>query len=299
MVGERYVLHVQGDRLEVAFVEFGRVTQCRRASPIPTWAGQVAAHEERGPMLSYRSGAWRSERPMRNRLAVLGNLHGHGRSCGRRLGVRQLQRSACLRSSNLPRPRQRSSGTTARPGLSNESLLRGRPDGTISRRVPGARRPVGGLSAGIHPRRRARTDAGALGRARAAVDGRARERDRAIRTRTSCAACPMAPPGRSASLRPAARPAPEILVLRFTTTWERDAGAVDSSRASRSAGRLAPVSGDEVWLSASCGNLDADCCERFLHYRRRHAGTTDGASADARRTLHVGLDQGHAVRFPR
>ena len=58
---------------------------------------------------------------------------------------------------------------------------------------------------------------------------------------------------------------------------------------------LAPVNEREAWLSASCGNLDADCCERFLHYR---AAVGDGRpSADARRTLHVGLDQGYAVRL--
>jgi hypothetical protein len=68
------------------------------------------------------------------------------------------------------------------------------------------------------------------------------------------------------SVRRAADQPADILVLRYTTIWERMPVPSFFPR-EPTPSALAPVSEREAWLSASCGNLDADCCERFLHYR--------------------------------
>ena len=207
MAGERYVLHIQGDRLEVAFVDLGRLHHQFRLRQSRHWAGQVARTRRAADSeLSVRNVA--TERPDGNRLAVLGSSPDHGGSYGRRLGDDMVQPGARMGPHHAKlRGLLRYDGS---PGLSTRLLLGARL-ASARRRVPGARRQLVVCRRGYIGAVGDGDDAGALGRARRCrrwPGRRARPSDPPC---TAFAACPMAPPGRSASVRRAADQPAEIL----------------------------------------------------------------------------------------
>ena len=263
MVGERYVLHIQGERLEVAFVDLG---ESRNAVSFSNealgWAS--SAHQDPWPMLTYRSGTWRNE-PMAGigwpywgiskvMAGAAGDAWAFANYSERVPGLLEFAKTTPVIL--------RYDGTR---WVVDENLLAGRPDWHLS---DGCQSPDGqwwfvGVDVAA-PSGRGRILARWDGRElhSMAEPGRGSERSGLYRIRCM----PDGTIWASGELRPAKDQPLEILLMRLSGRWERIA-VPDFFPREASAGSLAPVSADEVWLAASCGSSDPVCCERFLHYR--------------------------------
>ena len=264
MVGERYVLHVQGDRLEVAFVELWEsLNSLSFSSPAVGWAS--SSHQESGPIRGYRSGVWR-----RDPLPGIGWPHW---SVGRVMAGASGEAWAFASFSESV-PSDLAFPKTSRAILHHdgsrwsvdEKLLAGRAD---TRLMDACQRPDGSWwFVGA-----TRSPASAMVRALMRWDGTTLQTvvgppDQSERSYLSEVRC--LPDGTAwavGGLRSTTGQPAEILVLRFTTSWERVPVPAFFPREA-TAGALAPVSAGEVWLAASCdGGLRPECCARFLHYR--------------------------------
>jgi hypothetical protein len=257
------VLHVHDGRLDVAFVDlWGALNSLSFSNPTEGWAS--GAHEEKSPIWRYRSGIWRRE-PLPGigwpywgvadvMVGPAGDAWAWAWHGDRKPGFLEFPKTdrAILRYDGsrwrvyehlLPgQPKTTFTDACARPdgtwwfvgndwsAPSGTALVLARWDGTALQRVPSA---VGG-SGQSH-----------LGAVRCLPDGTA---------------------WALGGVKPGRDQPQEILLLRFTTSWERVPVPEFFPRES-SGHALAPVSAGEVWFAANCGSLHAECCERFLHYR--------------------------------
>jgi len=263
MAGERYVLHIRGERLEVAFVDLGHsITSFGFVDPELGWAG--SQDEEGGPILSYRSGTWRREWPTGIGWPYWGVhriLAGHTGEAWATTWFRQEPPS----SHAWPRS---SRGLLRYDGslwTVDEHLLAGH-DGTML--ADACQTPDGSWwvvgrdtsAASGMAMMLARWDGSTL----QTVAGPASGTERSTLSLVRC--LPDGSAWALGTVRRAADQPAEILVLRFTTMWERMPVPAFFPREPLPTA-IAPVNEGETWISASCGNLEADCCERFLHYR--------------------------------
>jgi hypothetical protein len=264
MAGERYVLHIRGDRLEVAFVELGHSLRTFGFSnPTRGWAG--AQDEENGPLLSYRDGVWRRERP----AGIAWPYWGVYRVLA---GQRGDAWATAWFTETPPDTRPyptRSRGYLRYDGVGwtvDEMLAGGRPGLVLSdacQAPDGSWWFVGrddsvpsGTAMVV-----ARWSEGTLDLVAGPATGAERSSLGFVRCLPDGSAWALG------NVRPAKDRPSDILLMRYSSGWERVPVPPLFPR-EPTAAALAPVSGGEVWLSASCESaLRADCCSRFLHYR--------------------------------
>jgi hypothetical protein len=264
IVGERYILHVRGDRLEVAFVELGESrNSVSFSNPASGWASSV--HQEPWPMLSYRSGQWRGE-----------SLPGIGWPDW---GISRVMAGPAGDAWAFAHFSEKVPGLLESPKTTaailrydgarwvvDQSLLASQPSWHLA---DACQSPDGqwwfvGVDTAA-PSGRGKVLArwnGDTFRTIASA-GTASERSGLYSIRCLSDGTIWA----SGDLRPAEGQGLEILLMRFTTVLDRVAVPVDLPQRGW-ASSLAPVSRDELWLSARCEGGGADCCERFLHYRQ-------------------------------
>jgi hypothetical protein len=262
MAGERYVLHIKGDRLEVAFVDLGRsITSVGFANPDVGWAG--SQDEESGAILNYRLGTWRRERPTGIGWPYWGVhriMAGHTGDAWATTWVRQEPPG--------PPPWPQARRGLLRYDGSLWAVDEHLPDHFGTMLADACQAPDGswwfvgsdtsaesGMAMML-----ARWD----GRRLQTMAGPASETERSTLYLVRCLSDGSA--WALGSVRRAVDQPAEILVLRFTTTWERMPVPSFFAREPIPTA-IAPVNAREAWVSASCGNSEAECCERFLHYR--------------------------------
>jgi hypothetical protein len=264
IAGERYVLHIQGEQLEVAFVDLGEsVTSFGFTDPTRGWAGAEA--EERGPILRYQGGQWSRERPP----AVTWPWWGVHRIMPGRLG--DAWASAWFRTEpyregmRMGRPQLgllRFDGTAWRI---DDQVLAGRtgvyvndacqaPDDSwwfvgVDFSAPSGMAMIVG-----------RWDGQNLEMTTPATDQRERSNLGEIRCLPDGTAWAMG------QMRPRLDTPRDILLLRYTKTWER-VPVPSLLPGEPEATAFGVAAADDVWISANCGPLDRACCERFLRYR--------------------------------
>ena len=263
LAGERYVLHVQGDRLEVAFVDLGHsVRSFGFSSPTIGWAG--SQDEQSGPILSFREGTWRRERPAGIEWPYWGIyrvMAGHDGEAWATAWFTQQPPDAASRPK-----RERGLLHYAGAGWAIDRQMLVGHDGVV---VADACQSPDNSWWVVGTDRAAPSGAALMlarwdGRSLQTVAAPVNADERSALSEVRCL-----PDGSAWALgsrhRGKDEPA-EILVMRFDTRWERVPIPSIFPR-EPAASALAPVGPREAWVSASCGALQPDCCERFLHYR--------------------------------
>lgn len=263
IVGERYVLHIRGERLEVAFVTLRESrTGLSFSSPTLGWATGLPAST--WTMLRYQSDSWRGE-------SLNGILWPHWGIYKVMAGPAGDAWAFVYSSENAPGPPE--SPKAKRAALrydghhwtADQVVFAGRVDWHLA---DGCQSPDGqwwfvGMD-----------DAAPSGRGRLLLRWDGRElhsmgESGSVSERSALYRIRCLPDGTiwaSGALRPAKGAPLEILLVRYADRWERIAFP-DVLPREASTSSLAPVSADEVWISAACGTLRAECCERFFHYR--------------------------------
>lgn len=258
MVGERYVLHVRDDRLEVAFVWlWNSLYRLAFSNPAEGWAS--GSHLEKSPIWRYQSGVWR-----RQPLPGIGWPD---------WGVGEVAAGPSGNAWAFASHREKDSGPRNQAMLRydgsrwsvDEGLLTGRnkthlsgacarPDGSWWFVGTDWAAPSGAAAVLAH------WDGTALQAVPVPEGGPGRSHLGAIRCLPDGTAWALG------AVKPGTDQPEEVLLLRYATAWER-VPVPDFFPREAHAGALAPVSAGEVWLTANCGIREAECCERFLHYR--------------------------------
>jgi hypothetical protein len=262
IAGERYVLHIQGDRLEVAFVELGQsVRGFGFTNPSRGWA--AAQQVERGPILTYRDGVWRRERPATVTWPSWGVYDIIPGRSGDAWAIAWF-RTESMRSGRPETGLLRFDGAQWRI---DDQVLAGQDGVHIN---DGCQAPDGSWwFVGV--------DYSALSGMAMFVgrwDGRQLQvvtpaRDPRERSNLGHVRClPDGTAWAMGEMRPRLDKNRDILLLRHTDKWER-VTVPALLPGEQQASTFGVASPDDVWISASCGIYDEDaaCCERFLRYR--------------------------------
>ncbi|MFN8643362.1 MAG: hypothetical protein U0802_17510 [Candidatus Binatia bacterium] len=287
LAGERYVLHIQGERLEVAFVDIRQsLKNFGFSSPTIGWA--ATRGEENGPLLSYRDGIWRRERPAGIDWPYWGVINIMAGRAGEAwattwFGWEARRRPTDKWSRGLLHHDESGWAPDARPAA-------GRNPGSLSDACQGPDGKwwfVGGdFSA---PSGSAVVLARWDGNTLEPVAGPASDSEVSWLGAVRCL-----PDGSAWAVgrtRPAKGQPADILVMRYTTRWERIPVPAFFPR-EPTADALAPVSADEAWFAASCGfALQPECCSRFLHYREGRWETVGVPLMPGGRCTKVAIDQ--------
>lgn len=262
IVGERYVLHVTGERLEVAFVDLKESRgSISFSSPDLGWAG---GGQHPWPLLRYGSHAWQDEPvhgadwPYWSVARVMAGPSGDAWAFA----------AFSERVPELLESPQMTSAILHYDGTHwsvDEQLLQGHPDWHLTdacQAVDGQWWFVGidGSTASGRSMLLARLERDRL--QPVVLQHAATERSGLYKIRCL-------PDGTvwAAGDRRSAKDEPlQLALLRFATAWESVPVPTVFPR-DPFVTALAPVSRGEVWVSASCGAAEPDCCERFLHYR--------------------------------
>jgi hypothetical protein len=258
IVGDRHVLHVRGDQLEVAFVDRAEALRSISFSNAEIgWAGGI--RRDAPPLLRYRAGAWRDD-PLR---AISWAHWGIGRVMAGPAG--DAWAVACVGAEGCDEMQPATLRFDGTQWSVDEQLLAGRPEWRLA---DACQSPDGtwwfvGADESASGRRMLllRWESGAS----QTVALAASEAKRSDLYHVRC--LPDGTVWAAGDERAVPGETGRLVLKRFRGEWESLAVPVEFPRDPHMSA-LAPVSADEVWLAASCDNWKPDCCEQFLHYHR-------------------------------
>lgn len=269
LAGERYVLHIQGDRLEVAFVDLGgSVRSFGFTDPSHGWG--AARSEARGPILTYRDGSWTRERPAAVTWpywGVTGIMAGRD---GDAWATTWFRTEPLPEGKWSPRPQLGLLHFDGTAWRIDDQVLAGHEHATVN---DACQAPDGSWwFVGVDHDTPSGTTM-LVGR----WDGqqlRLATPATATEERSNLGAIRCLPDGTAWALgetRPRPGAPRDLLLLHYTRTWERV--AMPALLPGEPEGHvLAVAAPDDVWIPARCGAREPACCERFLHL---HDGTWD------------------------
>lgn len=265
IVGDKYLLHVQGARLEVAFLELGdSLRTVSFSNPALGWVGGSGPPRGHFPLLRRSGGQWRHEQIAEMKWSnwgistIMAGPMGDSWARGLVSDVPFEQ----LANKRSKRVMLRYDGST---WAVDETFFAGHADVDIS---DGCQTPDGawwfvgvdrsapsGLNAFV-----ARWDGSALKREAQPPS----EIERSALSRVRC------PSDGSVwalgELRPTKDGARQVLLMRRTTDWQRVTVPTELP-GDVSPTSLAAIDAGEVWISANCHVFEVECRERYFHLR--------------------------------
>lgn len=265
LVGEKYVLRIQGERLEVAFVGLSDgLRTVSFSSPALGWIGGNGAPNGRFPLLRHGPGGWRRDQIGGMTWPLWGVSEIFAGPLGDAWGTASVSDTSD-RSEAWKRSRRvmlRYDGAT---WTVDDSLLTGHQTVTIH---DACQTPAGTWwFVGVD-----RPTQSSMNAFLAFWDGSTLIRDarssseveRSTLDRVRCAADGSV--WALGELRPRPGVPREALLLRRVTDWQRVSVPLDLP-GEPSTSALAAIDANEAWISANCNYLELPCRERFFHLR--------------------------------